>query len=112
MAVALLSLSLSLSLAKLGWGYWNRREKAWSITQDWPALPLQLSFIWAKMHFGSLHFGPIFVLVSKLILLLGLSLKLENRFYFGSCRQPNNRKYIRGKHIALLTCYMLMWIIK
>ena len=33
-----------------------------------------------------LHFGLILNLVPKLILLLGQSLILENRFYFGPCQ--------------------------
>ena len=53
------------------------------------------------MHFWSLHFEPILDLVSKLISLLGQSLISENHFYFGPCRHPSNRKYIRGKRNAL-----------
>ena len=53
------------------------------------------------MHFGFLHFGPILDLVPKLISLLGQSLSLENRFYFGPYRQLSNRKCIRGKQNAL-----------
>ena len=55
------------------------------------------------MHFWSFHFGSFFDLVLKLILLLGQSLKLENRFYFSPCRQPTNRKYIRGRRNTLFT---------
>ena len=40
------------------------------------------------------------------------NLKSENRFYFGPCHQPSNRKCIRSKRSALLTCYMLTWLIK
>ena len=55
------------------------------------------------MHFWSLYFGPILDLVPKLISLLGQSLISENRFYFGPCRQPSNKKCICGKRNALLT---------
>ena len=44
------------------------------------------------MYFWSLHFGSFLDLVPKLILLLSQSLKSENRFYFGPCRQSTNRK--------------------
>ena len=55
------------------------------------------------MHFWSLHFGPILNLVPKLISLLDQSLisKKKKHFYFGPCRQPSNRKYIRSKWNAL-----------
>ena len=59
------------------------------------------------MHFWSLHFGPILDLVPKLILLLGQFLISENRFYFGPCRQPNNKKIKRGKRSTLLACYFI-----
>ena len=49
-------------------------------------------FFFAKIHFWSLHFGSIFNLVLKLILLLDQSLISENHFYFGHCHQPSNRK--------------------
>ena len=55
----------------------------------------------AKMHFWPLHFGSILNLVPKLISLLGQSLISENYFYFGPCRQPSNRKCIRGKQNTL-----------
>ena len=64
------------------------------------------------MYFWSLRFGSFLDLVPKLILLLGQSLKLENRFYFGPCRQPTNRKYIRGKQRVLLANMALTWILK
>ena len=53
------------------------------------------------MHFWSLHFGLILDLVPKLISFLGQSPILKNRFYFGFCRQPNNRKIWGGKQNAL-----------
>ena len=53
------------------------------------------------MHFWSPHFGPILNFVLKLISLLGQSLILENRFYFGPYHQPSNRKCICGKQNAL-----------
>ena len=53
------------------------------------------------MHFWSLHFGSFLNFVSKLILLLGQSLKSENRFYFDPCRQPTNRKIWCGKQNTL-----------
>ena len=64
------------------------------------------------MHFWSLHFRPFFDLVPKLILLLGQSLKLENRFYFGPYRQPTNKKYIHGKRSVLHADMALTWILK
>ena len=66
----------------------------------------------AKIHFWSLNFGSILILVPKLILHLDQSLKLESRFYFSPYHQPSNRKCICGKQSALLACYMLMWLIK
>ena len=55
------------------------------------------------MHFWSLHFELIPDLVPKLISLLGQSLISENRFYFGPCRHPSNKKCIQGKRNALFT---------
>ena len=42
----------------------------------------------AKMHFWFLYFGPIFILVSKLILHQPQSLKIDNYIYFGLCHHP------------------------
>ena len=53
------------------------------------------------MYFWFLHFGSFFDLVFKLILLLLQSLKLENRYYFGLCRQLTDRKYISNKRNTL-----------
>ena len=55
-----------------------------------------------KIHLWFLHFGPILVLVPKLILHLDQSLKLESQFYFSPCCQPSNKKCKCGKRNALL----------
>ena len=64
------------------------------------------------MHFWSLYFGSIPILVSELILLLGQSLKSENWFYFGPCRQPSNRKLLRDKWSALFANMVMVWSLK
>ena len=61
------------------------------------------------MHFQSLHFGRIFILVPNLISHLLQSLKIENHIYFGICHQPSNGKCIHGKRSVLLTDMMLTW---
>ena len=61
-------------------------------------------FLKAKMHFWSLDFELVLDLVPKLIFLLVQSMILEYRFYFGLCRQPNNKKIIRGRRSTLLAC--------
>ena len=43
------------------------------------------------------------------ILLVSQSLKSENRFYFSSCHQPTNRKYIR---VTDRIHGLLTWLIK
>ena len=51
----------------------------------------------AKMHFWSLYFGFIFILVPNLISHLSKSQKTKNHVHFGPCRQPTNRKCICAK---------------
>ena len=61
------SLSLSLSLSQNWDGVigWDRREKGWSITQGWPALPLQLCFIYLLCWLWKLFTGAQLWLVSQ-----------------------------------------------
>ena len=44
---------------------WDRREKGWSITQGWPALPLQLCFIYLLCWLWKLFTGAQLWLVSQ-----------------------------------------------
>ena len=57
------------------------------------------------MHFWSQNFGPIRILVLKLISFLFL----KNHFYFNPCHQPSNKTLLRGKQNALVTDMMLTW---
>ena len=65
--LSFLSLSLSLSLSQNWDGVigWDRREKGWSITQGWPALPLQLCFIYLLCWLWKLFTGAQLWLVSQ-----------------------------------------------
>ena len=49
------------------------------------------------MHFESLHFRSILILVPNLISCLFQSLKMKNHVHFGSCRQPINKKFLHDR---------------
>ena len=61
----------------------------------------------AKMHFLSLHVGPIIVLIPNLILRLTQSLKIENYIHFGLCRQPTNKSCLCGTQRAQLASFAI-----
>ena len=64
------------------------------------------------MHFSSLYFGSILILVPKLISLEISSLKKETHFKNHPCRQLTNGNLLRGRWNALLADVALMWPLK
>ena len=70
-----LSLSLSLSLSQNWDGVigGDRREKGWSITQGWPALPLQLCFIY-------LFIMLVMEVVYRSTTMASITTKIQNNF--------------------------------